>query len=284
MASNATILSLEKAIDLILATPGRIGHLVDPPESTDVIIAGDLHGNLGNFNAICEYADLEQHPSRHLIFQEMVHSRFRYSNGGDASHQLLDRFVELKVKFPARVHLIMGNHELAQWRGQKILKGDDCYNELFTRGVEFAYGEDSQVMERLYQRLFSVLPLMIRFPNRLAISHSLPTEKNQANFDFGVLTLDALPDGSLDLGGTVRSLVWGREATSENAQRFLNIIDCDWLVTGHIPQETGYLWASERHLILDSMERPAGFALLSTVESLTPEAFSAGILVLEEEV
>jgi hypothetical protein len=78
----------------------------------------------------------------------------------------------------------------------------------------------------------------------------LPTEKNQANFDFGVLTLDALPDGSLDLGGTVRSLVWGREATSENAQRFLNIIDCDWLVTGHIPQETGYLWASERHLIL----------------------------------
>ncbi len=108
-----------------------------------MVIAGDLHGHVPNFQAVYQQAELAKHPRRHLVLQEVVHGKFRYPLGGDKSHQLLDLFAALKNQFPTRVHLLMGNHELAQWTDRPILKGDEDLNLLFVNGLQEAYGEQA---------------------------------------------------------------------------------------------------------------------------------------------
>ena len=103
---------LKRATEFVKATPGRTGHFVELRECSEVLVAGDLHGHIANFQVILHAADLAKHPQRHLVLQEVVHSAFRYPMGGDKSHQLLDLFAALKCQYPNRVHYILGNHEL----------------------------------------------------------------------------------------------------------------------------------------------------------------------------
>ena len=76
--------------------------------------------------------------------QELVHGPFRYPQGGDKSHQLVDLIAALKCQYPQRVHYLLGNHELAQWRRQAIGKGDVDQNELFRTGITNAYGDRAE--------------------------------------------------------------------------------------------------------------------------------------------
>src|SRR5262245_54123626 len=131
---------LRSSIALTQSMPGRTGRIVALPPVRDILVVGDLHGNLGNFQAILQKAELAANPGRHLVLQEVVHSPFRYPDGGDKSHQLLDLTAALTCQFPGRVHFLLGNHELAQWQEQLIGKGDEDYNELFRQGVQTAYG------------------------------------------------------------------------------------------------------------------------------------------------
>ena len=106
-----------------------------------VMVVGDLHGNIPAFRRFLDLAALEANPGRHLVFQELVHGRRMYpDDAGDRSHQLVDVVCALKCQYPDRVHLILGNHELAQWQAQRIGKGDEDYNEMFRLGVDAAYG------------------------------------------------------------------------------------------------------------------------------------------------
>ena len=114
-APDRMLTHLRQAIALVRATPGRRGHTVVPENCTDVLVAGDLHGHVEHFRALLNLADLANHPARHFVMQEVIHGRFRYPNGGDRSHQLVDLFAALKGQFPRQVHYLPGNHELAQW-------------------------------------------------------------------------------------------------------------------------------------------------------------------------
>ena len=120
---------LTRAAATFRATPGRTGRVVALTDATDMLVGGDLHGHLGNFQALMKRADLANHPRRHLVLQEAIHGPFRYPDGGDKSHQMLDLIAALCCQFPGRVHFLPGNHELAQATGRAILKGDDFYNE-----------------------------------------------------------------------------------------------------------------------------------------------------------
>ena len=93
--------TLARAAAAFRATPGRTGRLVRlPADAADVLVGGDLHGHLGNFQALLKRADLARHPARHLVLQEVVHGPNRYPGGGDKSHQLLDLVAALKVQYP----------------------------------------------------------------------------------------------------------------------------------------------------------------------------------------
>src|SRR5436309_10343991 len=185
---------LRAATQAFRDTPGRRGRLVCQTDVSEVFATGDLHGNIANFRQILAKADLRAHPRRHLVLQELIHGPFHYPNGGDKSHQLLDLLSALKCQYPDRVHMLLGNHELAQWTGQWIAKGEHDLNDLFFRGVKYAYGARAAEVYDAYRRMLAGVPLAVRTPNRVFLCHSLPSGSRLATFDPAVLEREELTD------------------------------------------------------------------------------------------
>jgi hypothetical protein len=264
--------TLQEAAKAFRATPGRTGGVVSLPDAPEVLISGDLHGNLENFKSLLKKADLDGHPERHLILQEIIHSRFTYPQGGYKSHQLLDLTAVLKFQYPDRVHYLIGNHELAQWQGQLIAKGDVDYNRIFLEGVQSAYGSKAEEIYGAYLDIFAAANLAIRTANRVFISHSLPSARHLEKFSLADLErADRRPE-DLVWGGPIHSLVWGRDTRQTTVDAFLEKVDADLLITGHIPTEMGFQNPNSRQLILDCMGAAAGYCLFPTDRPLTMEA------------
>jgi Calcineurin-like phosphoesterase len=272
--------TISRAVAASQSTPGRRGHFIELPDAADVVVAGDLHGHIANFQIVYKAADLANHPRRHLILQEVVHSKFRYPQGGDKSHQLLDLFCALKNQFPERVHLLMGNHELAQWTGNAIMKGDEDLNDLFSRGIQEAYGSWAVELEAAYQQLFAVLPLAIRLPNRIMVCHSLPAARHMERFDRAILETDDPPAEALQPKGIIYALLWGRDCSPANVQQYRERVDCDWLVTGHIPCDTGFATPNEWQIILDCCASPAAYGVFPADRPLSRDEFLACVRVI----
>jgi len=269
-SAERMLVHLHRAAVLTRATPGRRGHLVELQDCTEVLVAGDLHGQVTHFQVILKEADLANHPTRHLVLQELIHGKFRYPQGGDKSHQLVDLYAALKNQFPRQVHYLPGNHELAQWTGRPVLKSDESLNDLFEQGVTQAYGQEhGPKVYAAYLELFQTLPVVLRTPNRVLICHSLPGPRLLTTFDPRRLQTDTYDPADLQPGGLVHGLLWGRDTTRENVLAFLNKMDADLLVSGHIASDKGYATPTDKQLILDCAENPAGFALLPTDRPLT---------------
>lgn len=263
--------TLRRAIVLTRDTPGRTGRLVTLGDAADVLVAGDLHGHVGNFQVLLRNADLKGHLRRHLVLQEVIHSPYRYPQGGDKSHQLLDLYAALKCQFPERVHLVMGNHELAQWTGRQIIKDDEDFNELFSDGVRQAYGPHADEVYAAYLELFGILPLALRTPNRCFISHSVPSAKYLHDFKLTVLAADNVPSEAFLPKGPLYGLVWGRDTTLPHVEAFLRKVDADWLISGHIQCDEGFTIPNDRQIILDAAGAPAAYCLFPADRPLSRE-------------
>jgi hypothetical protein len=264
------LIYLRQALALVRATPGRKGHVIEPADCTELLVTGDLHGHVGNFQALLKVADLAARPTRHFVMQEAIHGNYRYPSGGDKSHQLVDLFAALKCQFPRQVHYLPGNHELAQWTGRKVLKADEDLNALFEDGVTVAYGTKfGPDIYRTYLELFQALPLAIRAANGVIVCHSLPPPKAMTLFDPARLERDTYEDADLQPGGTVHSLLWGRDTKPQTAADFLQKVGAELLVSGHIASETGFSVPNDRQVIIDCAESPAGYILFPTDRPLT---------------
>jgi hypothetical protein len=272
--------TLRQAVRAFRDTPGRSGHLIRLEDAAEVFVAGDLHGHLENFRRLLDRADLKQQPRRHLVLQELVHGAFFYPAGGDKSHQLLDLLAALKCQYPRQVHLLLGNHELSEWTGRRIAKGDRDLNALFREGVATAYGARGAEIYDAYLDLFAAVPLAVRSANRVFLSHSLPSAAKLESFDAAVLEREGYEEKDLALGGSVHSLVWGRDTTPATVEAFLGKVDADLLVSGHIPCDAGFAVPNDRQVILDAMDVPAGFCLFPTDRPLTHEELVACVSTL----
>lgn len=269
-APDRMLTHLRRAITLVRATPGRHGRIVNLQDCTEVLIAGDLHGHVGNFQALFKVADLGNHPKRHFVLQELIHGKFRYPQGGDKSHQLVDLFAALKGQFPRQVHYIPGNHEMAQWTNRPVIKADENLNALFQSGVAEAYGPRfGPEIYSTYLELFQSLPVILRTPNRVLMSHSQPTGHSLSLFHPTLLDSDTHQPADLLPGGAVHSLLWGRDTTATTTKEFLRKMDADLLVSGHIACEEGYQAPNDHQLILDCAECPAGCLLFPTTRPLS---------------
>jgi hypothetical protein len=189
--------------------------------------------------------------------------------GGDKSHQLVDLTAALKCQYPNRVHFLPGNHELAQATGRDIAKDDVELNSLFRRGVDDAYGARGAAVYDAYLALFAAAPLALRTANRVFLSHSLPPASRLAVFDPAALERDPTAAADCLPGGSVHSLVWGRDTREETAAAFLQKVGADLLVTGHVPCDHGFDAPNERQVILDSLGHPAGYCLFPADRPLT---------------
>jgi len=269
--------TLQQAIQAFRDTPGRKGRLVRLQDVDEVMAVGDLHGNVENFRRALQKAELGTHPRRHLVLQELVHGPFRYPGGGDKSHQLVDLLAALKCQFPMQVHLLLGNHELAQAAGQAIAKTESDLNAIFREGVGTAYLARAPEVYAAYLQLFTVVPLAVRTPNRVFLSHSLPSGARLERFDPALLEWDVHAEEDLAVGGAVHNLVWGRDTRAETASAFLQKVDADWLITGHIPCPQGFDVPNERQIILDALGAPACYCLFPTDRPVTQQDLISGI-------
>ena len=262
--------TLQRAAQAFRDTPGRTGRVLRLPEGAEVLVVGDIHGNVENFRAVYQLADFARQPHRHLVMQEIIHGPFAYPDeGGDKSHQMVDLLAALKLLYPERVHFLLGNHELAQWRKQRVAKGNVDQNDWFNLGVRTAYGEASVEILAGYDEVFASAELAIRAANRVFLSHTAPPKAS--TFSLAKLEADELADAEFRSGGAAHGIVWGRDVSQANVDDFMRQVDADLLISGHIPTHDGYIVPNNRQIILDSVGTPAGYCLFPTDVSLTQE-------------
>jgi hypothetical protein len=271
--------TLRRAAEGFRAVAGRRGRAVALTGADDVLVAGDLHGHLGNFRKLLAAADLARRPRRHLVLQEVIHA----ASGGpgpDPSHQLVDLLAALACQYPGRVHFLIGNHELAQATDRPIWKGEATLNDLFWEGVWSAYGGRAAEVYGAYLDLFAAAPLALRTPNRVFLSHSLPPAKWLDTFDPAVLEQDAIDEAALAPGGSVYALLWGRDTGRDHVAAFLRRVDAGLLITGHIPCDRGFAAPNDRQVILDCMGTPACYCLLPADRPLAHDELVACVRTL----
>ena len=276
------IQTIKQATQLFRATPSRKGMVVDlDAVADDVLVAGDLHGNIANFQALLDQARLDRNPRRHVVLQELIHGDARYPNGGCKSHQLVDLVAALKCQFPDRVHLILGNHELAEIQQKPILKAGVRTNDLFRQGIDSAYRDKGDEVFSAYIELFESLPLAVRTANRVFMSHSFPEASDLDNgFDVSILESRSLGEIGEDRDDSLHDLVWGRDGDEQTARRFASLVGAELLITGHMPCYDGYRSPNPLQLILDCSRFPAGYCLFSCQQPLTLTELLAGVRTL----
>jgi hypothetical protein len=253
--------TLARAAQAFRAAPGRRGRVVALEGADEVLVGGDLHGHVGNFRKLLTAADLARRPRRHLVLQELIHTRSEVP-GPDTSHQLVDLLAALVCQYPGRVHFLIGNHELAQATDRPIFKDDVTHNDLFWEGVWSAYGQRAAEVYAAYLELFAAAALALRTPNRVFISHSLPPARWLDAFDPAALEQDPSDSAALVPGGSVYALLWGRDTSADHVAAFLAKVDADWLVTGHVPCDRGFEVPNGRQVIVDCIGEPACYCLL----------------------
>lgn len=248
------IRAFQQAASANRASPLRTGNVVHLPDDAEAIIAGDLHGHGQNLLRIQALAgDLAANPRRHVVLQELIH-QIPCQEGAlpaDGSHHVLARVVRWQLQHPGRIHVILGNHELAQMTGQDILKWGASICRSFTDAVARHYGDQARdVLAAIYD-YFGSLPLALQTAGGLAVVHSLPADRHMRDFDATVFAR-AIEPGDLKRSGAVYQLLWGRGFTRHAIDCIKKALGCGTLVLGHQPQPTGVCVVDYDALIIAS--------------------------------
>jgi hypothetical protein len=261
---EGVIATYQRATKANLTCAVREGNVIvlTPEVGDDVMITADLHGNRRNFNAIKRIADLEHHPRRHLILQEVCHGGPTYpTNNGDMSHGMLEDVAKLKATYTDRVHFILSNHELAELTDYPILKAKRMLNLMFRLGLQEMYGPATEKVREAYVEFLRSCPLGVRLPGNVFVCHSLPEQVELRGFDAGVLKR---PLEALDLkeNGDVFRMVWGRDYRPENAKAFAKKVNATTLIHGHEPCPAGFGVPNDTQIILDCCGENATYLMV----------------------
>ena len=232
--------------------PLRHQQVIELPAEGELWIAGDVHDHRNNFRKFCTAADLGNNPQRHVILQELIHGDHFDEKGREASWEMLYRAAELKCDFPSQVHFLFANHDLAQIHGEGIMKAGLSVCEAFTAGVKAEFGERRKAVDVAITEFLLSLPLAARTQHGLFFSHSMPTDEQMDAFDFTIFDRPLTSPDYLRRKGPVYQLIWGRGITPAGAEKFLERVHANLIVTGHQPQESGYLVNGDKHLIIAS--------------------------------
>jgi hypothetical protein len=274
--------TVRKATELLRSTPGRAGSIITLENALEVMVVGDLHGNLPAFRQALTVAALDKNPQRHLVLQELVHEISKHDDDRpDRSHRLVDLVSALKCQYPDRVHVIIGNHELSELTGRIIGKDGQTLNLRFRQGIETAYGPWTNEIYRAYLDQFAALPIAVRTQNRVFICHTLPDCRYLDSLDMDLLKADRWPEESMKRGGTIYALTWGRDTDTETADRFASLVDADWFITGHQPCDEGFRQANHRQIIIDGTDPYPAYCLISGCEPLTIESLIKSTHILD---
>jgi hypothetical protein len=245
----------------------RNQQIVNLPAEGEVWVTGDMHDHRTNFRKIVAHSDLANNPQRHLILHELIHGDHFDQNGAEDSWQTLHKAAQLKCDFPGQVHFMMANHDLAQIQGEGIMKSGLSVCEAFTAGVKRDFGEHGDSVNAIISTFLLTLPLAVQCPNGLFLSHSLPSDSNIGDFDFSVFHRELTGPDYQRRTGPVYQLIWGRGMSPETAALFAEAVNAKMLITGHQPQDTGYMTNGDQHLIIASEHNQGVFLTLDLAQT-----------------
>jgi len=251
---------LRKGIRANLTDAHRSGSLVELPATGDVLVAGDIHGNMPNLQAILRFADLEGHPGRHLILQELVHGGPKDAAGGCMSVFCLIEAARLKVCFGDRLHVILGNHELSESHSVSLIKGGERVSVTFEMGLNHAFGDKAVDVKRFLHAFIDTMPIAARTAHGVFISHSTPKSEDLDIFETEVFDVP-VPFQEDPYDPSVFALVWGRDFSREASETFAGMIGAESFVVGHTACPKGYRKVGARHLVIDSKDELGRFLL-----------------------
>ncbi|MDH7599955.1 MAG: metallophosphoesterase [Sedimentisphaerales bacterium] len=259
--------------------PYRQGNLICLPPDGSLVVSGDIHGHARNLQRIISYADLEARPERHLIIHEIIHGGPQDGDGGCLSYKALFEAVELKLRYPDKVHILLGNHDTAFITGSEVLREGRRMNKAFTEALKAEFGQDwPQVQQAIRQFLLSQ-PLAARTANRIWISHSLPSDRMMGRFDIEVLSRP-LQEADLQRDGPAYVLTWGRHTSQEGRRRLAEKLGVDLFVVGHQPQPDGWLAIEPDMLVLASDHNHGCLLELDLSASYDLASLVSGIILL----
>ncbi|MFB3892208.1 MAG: metallophosphoesterase [Phycisphaerae bacterium] len=239
------------------ADPRRDGNVVNLPAGP-AIICGDMHGYRAALNKVIGRASAAGQP-RQLVLQEIIHGPPDERTGQDRSVELLLRAARLKISHSEQVAFLMGNHDLAQATGNEITKDGRGVCKVFTAGVEAAYGQDAaDVMDAIREFLLS-MPLAVRCPNGVFISHSLPSPARMGAAGVDILKRP-YEERDLRRGGAVYEWTWGRGQTAEQLEQLAATLGVEYFILGHRHVEAGCEVISPRGVTI-STEHEHGYVI-----------------------
>jgi hypothetical protein len=250
--AKKAIETFRQAAELNLDDPLLEGSCLHLPDYGQLVMTGDMHGHMRNFEKLQRFARLDKTPVRHVILHELIHEETPTFSTPDESHLLLLQAAEYKCQFPEQVHFLQSNHELAQMSGSQITKAGRAVCADYEAGVRSTYGSKDfeDVLEAMYGFIASH-PVAARTPNRIFCSHSLPDDSDMPRFDPTVVNRRPTPE-DLNEGGSVHMLVWGRRWNVAQLEHLRKVFDVDIFLVGHTPQEMGYTVLDNRVIILAS--------------------------------
>jgi hypothetical protein len=229
---------LHEAAAAIREDPNRKGSLLEFGGAGQLVMTGDLHGNLRNFDKLQRFCALERSPGRSVVLHELIHKDVMGPDQLDLSIDLLLRAAKWKCDFPDNVYFLQSNHELAQLRDQEITKGGRSVLHDFEMGVEHRFGSDAEAVLEAVCGYVSALPLAARTRSGIFMCHSLPDPLLVEGFDTSVFERE-LTEADLAPGGSAYALVWGRFHSPAVVEHFAQRLGVEYFVTGHTPQDAG---------------------------------------------
>ncbi|MHC4619851.1 MAG: metallophosphoesterase [Planctomycetota bacterium] len=276
---QTTIDLLNRGAEANHADGFREGNLVHLPGAGGLVATGDIHGHRRNFERIVTFADLAGNPDRHVVLQEIIHGGPEDPEGGCLSYKLLFDVVRYKLSFPDRVHIIMGNHDVAFISGSEVIKNGKEMNRSIRTALEGEFQEDSAEVKLAMDRFLISQPLAVRCENRIWLSHSLPGDYSWEEFDREILDRP-LEKKDVVKSGSAYSLIWGRKHGQPALDKMAELFDADIFILGHQPQEQGWSKAGENLIIIASDHNHGCLLPIDLAKSYTVEQLIEAVVPL----
>ena len=231
--------------------PLRKGNIVRLGDEGTVIVAGDIHGHRRNFERIIAKANLQDNPNTHIVIQEILHGGPEDEFQGCMSFHLFYDIVRYQVQFPQQVHLIMGNHDTAIINDSSVLKVGREMNQALKSAMQRYFNDQFDAVYQAMKEYLISQPLAVKCENGIWMSHSLPADRDAADFDIKVFDKELAP-ADLFRSKPAYMLTWGRRQSQESLNILAKKLDAKIFILGHQAQETGWTKAADNLIILAS--------------------------------
>jgi len=257
--SIAEVKTLIYKVEDMLANESLLASI--PP--CNAIVVGDMHGDIAVCLAIAKLMLAETENFRVIFLGD-------YVDRGPHQVDVINMVLILKLKFPARVIMLRGNHETPLIN--EINGFHDCLSRQFG-------ASDSKILWHLYNRLFKVLPLAaISWNNIFFVHGGIPEQLTSLS------EIDALPREFNPADSRVIEMLWNDPDTSKKSSgfkksarggpakkfgesKFIEFIEkmkITFIVRGHEEFNEGYRYFfnnkllsiySSRHVIVSPLEK-----------------------------